>query len=223
MDLMKWLSSLDELLYEVMSWLIFYPVTIWRTIRHPLQMMAYADSQLKLPEEEQYAAALSPPLFLALSLIIIHGLSLALGETDALVARRQGVAGLVDSDAGAVAIRVLAFAFFPLLMALNAVRRRNVEVDRRSLKLPFYAQCYPGAVFAAGVSLGGTFGISRWAGGPAVGGLLALAAVLYYIVTLTRWFSAEFDLSLGRALAAALVGIVEGFVLLLAVGIILAF
>ena len=218
---MKWLSSLDELLYEVMSWLIFYPVTIWRTIRHPLEMMAYADSQLALPREEQYAAALSPPLFLALSLILVHGLSLALGETDALVAKHQGVAGLVDSDTGAVAVRVLAFAFFPLVAALNAVRRRGIAVDRLSLRLPFYAQCYPGAVFAAGVSIGGTLAISRWSNGPFIGGLLAVATVAYYAVTLTRWFAAEFALSLGRALAAALVGVGEGFMLLIAVGLVL--
>ena len=97
-----------------------------------------------------------------------------------------------------------------------------MEIDRRSLKLPFYAQCYSGAVFAAGVSLGGTLGISRWAGGPVVGSLIALTTALYYVVVLTRWFAADFDLSLRHALAATLVGIIEGFVLLLAVGIVLA-
>ena len=90
-----------------------------------MRMMTYADSQLKLTEDEQYAAALSPPLSLALSLILIHGLSLALGETYALVASRQDLAGLVDSDAGVIAIRVLAFAFLPLIMARNAVRQRG--------------------------------------------------------------------------------------------------
>ena len=29
MDLMKWLSSLDEFLYEVMSWLPFFPLTLY--------------------------------------------------------------------------------------------------------------------------------------------------------------------------------------------------
>ncbi len=218
---MKWLSSLDELLYEVLSWIIFFPVTAWRTIRRPLQMMAYADSQLALPAEEQYVAALSPPLFLALSLILIHGLSLALGEADTLVARRYGVAGMIDSDASAVAVRVMVFAFFPLVAALNAVRRRGVQVDRNSLKLPFYAQCYPGAVFAAGLSLGGTLGFSRFAGGPVVGGLLALATSIYYVTTLTRWFAAAFGLRLWHAFTATLVGIFEGLLLLVAVGLVL--
>lgn len=33
MDFMKWLNSLDELLYEVMSWLVFFPLTLWRALR----------------------------------------------------------------------------------------------------------------------------------------------------------------------------------------------
>lgn len=58
---MKWLNSLDELLYEVMSWLVFYPLTLWRTLLQPIGMMKYADRQLDLPEAEQYTDALSPP------------------------------------------------------------------------------------------------------------------------------------------------------------------
>lgn len=46
MYFMKWLSSLDELLYEVISWLVFYPLTLWRTCTRPLGMMDYADAQL---------------------------------------------------------------------------------------------------------------------------------------------------------------------------------
>ena len=49
---MKWLNSLDELLFEVMSWLIFFPLTLWRTLAQPLTMMAYADEQFALPEDE---------------------------------------------------------------------------------------------------------------------------------------------------------------------------
>ena len=43
MDFMKLIESLDEALYSVMSWLLFYPLTLWRTIVQPLNMMAYAD------------------------------------------------------------------------------------------------------------------------------------------------------------------------------------
>jgi hypothetical protein len=46
MDFLKLIQSLDELLYEIMSWLIFYPVTLWRTLTKPLTMMTYSEVEL---------------------------------------------------------------------------------------------------------------------------------------------------------------------------------
>ena len=43
MNFFNLLQSLDELLYEVMSWLVFYPITLWRTLVRPLKMMDYSD------------------------------------------------------------------------------------------------------------------------------------------------------------------------------------
>jgi hypothetical protein len=45
MDFLKLIRSLDELLYEIMSWLIFYPVTLWRALTRPLKMMDYSDAE----------------------------------------------------------------------------------------------------------------------------------------------------------------------------------
>ena len=72
MHFMQLLKSLDELLYEVMSWLVFFPLTLWRTLTQPITMMEYADSELHDPEEQQYEDALSPPLFLLLAILIQH-------------------------------------------------------------------------------------------------------------------------------------------------------
>ena len=44
MDFMRILQSLEEFLYEVMSWLVFYPRALWRTIGHPVAVAVYADS-----------------------------------------------------------------------------------------------------------------------------------------------------------------------------------
>ena len=43
---MKLLKSLEELLYELVSWLLFYPITMWRSVLKPLNMMRYADTEL---------------------------------------------------------------------------------------------------------------------------------------------------------------------------------
>ena len=39
MDFMKWLNSLDELLYEVMSWVVFFPLTLWQALFRPIRTM----------------------------------------------------------------------------------------------------------------------------------------------------------------------------------------
>ena len=44
MDLIRLLKSLEELIYELVSWLVFYPVTMWRSIVNPQEMMRYAQS-----------------------------------------------------------------------------------------------------------------------------------------------------------------------------------
>ena len=43
MDFLKWIKSLDELLFELMSWLVVWPVTLVRTLLGPIAMMRYAD------------------------------------------------------------------------------------------------------------------------------------------------------------------------------------
>lgn len=218
MDFMKWINSLDELLYEVMSWLLFFPLTLWRSLARPLAMMAYADEQLALPEPEQYAAALSPPLFLTLSLLIAHGVAVALGQSDAIVAARQGLGGLVDDDASALVLRLVVFASFALFAAARLVRRLGLPIDRASLRMPFYAQCYPTAVFALSLGLGASLaGVAD----PAVrvgGRLLAAAGMAHYAIVEMRWFALKLGTGYVRAAGAVLFGLFEGLALLLFVG-----
>ncbi len=71
MNFFNLLQSLDELLYEVMSWLVFYPITLWRTLVHPLQddgLFGRASSgDAERPAIYRYARARR--LFLLLTLI----------------------------------------------------------------------------------------------------------------------------------------------------------
>jgi hypothetical protein len=218
MDFMKWLSSLDELLYEVISWLVFYPLTLWRACTRPLGMMDYADAQLRLPDAEQYADALSPPLFLALSLAVAHICAAATGEVDKLVADRHGLAGMITDDASALAFRLLVFAIFPLMMSVRAVRIRQLPLDRQSLRLPFYAQCYPASLFALGLSIGTNLAGLTDERARISGPLLIAAAVVYYLAIETRWFAARTGRSVLRAFGSAVRAFAEAFALLFLAG-----
>ena len=69
MNVLTILRSVEELLYEVMAWLLFYPLTLWKTLRRPLQTMAY---EQKDKPDKQDLETLSPPLFLVLSILLVH-------------------------------------------------------------------------------------------------------------------------------------------------------
>lgn len=215
---MKWINSLDELLYEVMSWLLFFPLTLWRSIVHPFAMMDYADDQLALPDDEQYGAALSPPLFLAIALLMAHAVSLALGQVDAIVADRHGLAGLVNDDASALVLRLVVFASFSLFTATRMVRRRGLPIDRNALCAPFYAQCYPTGVFALGIGIG--ISLARTTMPTTyMGGIgLVVASIVYYVIVETRWFAIKLETSYISAIGAVAITLFEAFTLFLIVG-----
>lgn len=52
---MNLLRSAELLLYEVVSWLVFYPLTLWRCIIRPMSMIAYAEQEMTRPPEDQFA------------------------------------------------------------------------------------------------------------------------------------------------------------------------
>jgi len=221
MDFMKWLNSLDELLYEVISWLIFYPLTLGRILLRPIATMGYADRQLELPQDQQYRAALSPPLFLGLTLLIAHLAGIALGETDQLVADHRGLAGMIADDSSALVFRLLIFSVFPLLMSLHFVWRRRLKLDRDTLRLPFYAQCYPAAIFALGLSCGTVIGGLNGDAASWAGAAIVAVAILFYLLVEARWFALQFGNGLLRGGMTALAGIVEGLIIVLGAGLLL--
>lgn len=207
---MKWIASLDELLYEVSSWLLFFPLTLWRSAVRPIDTMHYAERQLALPETEQYSAALSPPLFLALALLISHGLAAAMGHADVIIANRRGMAGLVKDDASELVVRLVVFAAFPIFAAARLVRRSGLPIDRASLRLPFYAQCYPTAVFALG--LGVAMSLIQMTYVPAIlaGLVLIVVSIGTYLLVETRWFATKLSIGYLRAYGAVMLGFFEG-------------
>lgn len=211
MNFMAWLSSLDELLYEVMSWILFLPVTLWRTLRHPLAMMDYADAELARPDEDsQYQDAVSPPLFLVLCILIAHALAIALGEGDALVASRRGLAGLVTDETTALLFRVVLFGSFALFMAARFVRKRGQPLTRATLKPPFYAQCYPVGVLALLVGGGAALVELRRLHLEEIGLATCLLALVTYGLVASLWFARGLGRSLWCGLLYASFGMVEG-------------
>jgi hypothetical protein len=192
MDFMKLLKSLEELLYELVSWLVFYPITIWRTLSRPLEMMRYADVELADQPEDQYDDTLSPPLFLLITLLIGQAISITLPS----VYDRASLPKLLSSDANLLIARGVIFSVFPLIMAVTLLRHRRVKLNRNTLRPPFYSQCYVAAPFAFGVGIGTDFLVLPGGGTTWIGLVALLLSFIWYGTVQVRWFRRDLGIAL---------------------------
>ena len=158
MDFLRILRSLEDLLYELIAWLVFYPRTLARVLLHPREMLQYSDVELADAPDAQYDDTLSPPLFLMLTVLIAHGMELAAGE--ALVHPKNSVGQMLyGSEQNLLLTRSVQFSIYALTGATTLLARCRVALNRRNLRAPFYAQCYVAALF--GLALSGAAVMSR--------------------------------------------------------------
>lgn len=186
MNAMKILQSVEELLYEVMSWLLFYPRTLLMTLRHPLRTMRYSDAEQRDKPEKQYLETLSPPLFLVLSILLAHGLELLSGV--GLTNEPNPVSRFITgNEQNLLAFRALMFSLHPLVFAWAFLKLSGRKIDRESLRAPFFAQCYLSGATSILISLG-----SLGANDPAIwstlaGVVLVVAITVWYVAIQRRW------------------------------------
>jgi len=202
MDFLRIIRSLEELLYEVMGWLVFYPRTLWRIVVDPVSMMRYSDQEQADAPEKQYADTLSPPLFLMLTVLVAHGFALSMGAK--MPEARTAIAKLLlSSEQNLLILRSILFSIFALVAATTLIRRQRRELDRASLRAPFYTQCYLTAPFALAISVAATLVGMPAQSVHAVGTVLTLAGILWYVWVETQWFRLELELGPGRAFVLA--------------------
>lgn len=220
MDFIKIIRSLEEFLYEVMSWIIFYPRTILRILLHPTRMTTYSEAEQDDLPSDRFTDALSPPLLLMLTIVLTHGLELASGMK--LPSFTGPVADLlIGNDANLLLFRALVFATIPLLVSWVALRRAGTEVDRVTLRAPFYGQCYLVTPFTLILSVGIT--LSRLDGLVAQSGQgMILLALGWFFVAQTQWFRLQQQRTLFRAVGMALLAVSIAFLAILAIAVILA-
>ena len=222
MDVMKLIQSLDEALYSVMSWLVFYPLTFWRTMIRPLEMMAYADREASDRGEDQYDDAIRPPLFLFITLLISHGFELLVMGQNPLIADRHGLAALVDSDFALLGLRLLLFSLFTLTMAVTLLRRQGTRLTHTSLRRPFYGQCFAAAPFALLIGIG-TLMMSGGRPMLDVAGLVTIvAALVWYLGVQSLWFSRKLGISMLAGFGNAALATVISLVLFVSAAVIIS-
>lgn len=200
MNAMKILQSVEELLYEVMSWLLFYPRTLFMTLRRPIATMRYSDAEQRDKPEKQYLETLSPPLFLVLSILLAHGLELAVGV--GIEAHRSQISRIItSSDQSLLAFRAVMFSLHPLVFAWAWLKLSGRKIDRDTLRPPFFAQCYLAGATSILVSLG-SMGVSdarTWT--TVLGVLVVLAATVWYVRIQHLWLMTVPNMTRPRAWA----------------------
>lgn len=208
MDFIGIIRSLEELLYEVMSWLIFYPRTLWRTLVDPVAVTAYSDAEQNDRPDEQYTDTLSPPLLLMITMVITYGISNSIGVPPP-VAETETEAGkaIMGSAKNLLLLRALIFAVIPLVIALIGLRRNGIAIDRKTLRRPFYSQCFLVTPFALMVQ--SALVLMRLPGpGPAASAVLGAGAYLWFGWAQTGWFAARLDIPRRAAIGWAVFAIV---------------
>lgn len=200
------LKSLDELLYELMTWLFFYPVTLWRALRHPLRMMEYARTELRKNPEDQFRETLRPPIFLLVTLVIAHIVELDVVGDSMLIGIHEGLADYINDDTTLIIFRIVAFALFPVVMATIETHLTRARINRSTLQQPFYAQCFLAAPFALALSLASTAIRYSNAALQSAGIAVVFVSSAVYIWTQARWLHESTPASGPRALASTIAG-----------------
>jgi hypothetical protein len=215
MDFMKLLRSFEEFLFEATSWLVFYPLTLWRVLVRPLETMAYSDAEQGDDEAGRYDDALTPPLFLLITVVLMNGIAMA-----AHIPRPPGAGSLqhaiFDSPQNAALFRALVFSLIPLIAAVLLLRRQGVRLSRESLRPPFYAQCYlagPTAVFLNG---GGVI-FQRHDISNSWGLGLMLVGLAWFLTAQTRWFGSRLGIGVLKAAGLAVWALVLALVSLIVI------
>lgn len=219
MDFLKLLKSLEEFLYEVVTWLVFFPLTLWRVARHPQRMARYAETELADKLEKQFDDALSPPLFLMLAILAAHVLEIILHQQ--VRATSELSRQVVGNEQALLLYRTLSFALWPLLMAIHCLRRRGHRLDRESLRRPFYAQCYLAAPFAITVSTAMQLIIKPGMVSTWIGLAIAATAMVWYLCVQARWLRETLRVPWSSCLLSAVWVLLAGGAINLGIGALL--
>jgi len=217
MDFMKLLKSFEELLYEVLSWFVFYPMTLWRAVRHPQQSVRRATA-IAADDEAAEDDGMSPPLFLLITLLIAHGIEIAIRHG----AAPDRLPPLLQKDSNLLLTRAILFCIFPLVMAVLSLRGRGAALNRTTLRAPFFGQCCLVAPTALAVSAGA---ILLHLDAPAA--VLAAAAIVgaatvWYLAVEVRWFAHTLGCRRGRAARLAVGGYLLSVAIFFAANLLIA-
>lgn len=222
MDFFKLIQSLDELVYEVLSWLLFFPRTLWLLVRRPVTTMISVEGELAEDATTQFDDQIGPPLFLALTLTLIHIVELQVVGQASEVTSKEGINRFISNDTNLLVMRIVLFGLLPLTAARRLLKVQGARLEKEALRAPFYAQCYAAAIYAILINAGYFVMAATGIAHPLAWGLALIAlGVLWFLVVETIWFRRKLAVGPGKGLWNAVIALLEWFGILLLIGIII--
>lgn len=212
MDFMRILRSFEEFIFEATTLLLFYPRIMWRIIRRPLATMDYSDREQGDVEEKRYDDALSPPLVLLITIVLVNLLGTALHVPPPSEASAFSKT-VLNSQQNLILFRSLVFSLTPLIAASTLLKRQGQVVTRETMRAPFYAQCYLAAPCAAFISVGGVI-FQREELPNAIGLAFVVLGTAWFLTVQTRWFKSRLGVSTLDAAATATWAMIRAFIYL---------
>lgn len=189
MDLIRLLRSLEEFLYELIGWFVFYPRTFLRIVFHPGATACYTRAELGKDIDSQFQDTISPVLMLILSVAIAHVVELAANlpvPTTASPARQF----LFGTEQGILLTRSTIFCVFALGASLGTLRRERLPVTRASLREPFSIQAFLVSPFVVFLSIAALVVRTNTGWVQTIGFVIAGASIAWYIFARTAAYRA---------------------------------
>ncbi|MCR8713095.1 YIP1 family protein [Stenotrophomonas indicatrix] len=204
MDLIRLLRSLEEFLYELVGWLVFYPRMFWRVLIHPGEVARYTRRELGKDPDQRFSDAISPVLMLILSVAIAHALEMAMRMSSPRLSTPVGQL-LFSSEQGLLLTRSAVFCVYALGAALGTLRRQRLPVNRETLREPFSIQAFIACPFVVVLALSQAAAASPAQAGPFTAASISALAVAWYLWARMRAFVAVNGGSALRAFGSVVV------------------
>ena len=142
MDFLSFTRATEQFVYELMTWVLFFPLTIVKIILNPLNAVDYVDVEDSKPQDTAYASAMRPALLLLIAITIGSMAVPFTPEQIASLSKLRIGRIITDSWVNLVLFRLITFSTFPTIAALLFDRFTPGKIDRFSLRTPFSQQCY---------------------------------------------------------------------------------
>lgn len=226
MDFYKLIKSLDELVFEILSWLYFYPRTLIRTLLRPFGLMLDTEKRMDEDPDPAWGDRIGPPLFLALTLAVIHGVEIGIGIDTTADYKNDAIKELMSDDTNLLAVRIVLFGVLPLLAAARELKVRGMRMTKSALQAPFYAQCYPAAGYAVLVNTTYFAAHDLLTSSPMTGAAILFGGLLISVLWIgfveTRWFHRRLETTRLRAVGHAFLLLLQWLLLAAALTLLLA-